>query len=64
MVAGINRDAVEWVRCGLNGKKDKLIYNTMVLLIRISLGRLRNICRLVMGLSIFMENRRRMHIWV
>ena len=64
MVVDINKDAVEWVLCGHNGRKDKLIYNTMVLLIRINLDKLNNIFRSVMGFNISMENRKRMLIWV
>jgi hypothetical protein len=64
MVVDINKDVVEWGLCGLNGRKDKLIYNTMVLPIRMNLVKLNNTFPSVMDFNIFMENQRRMLIWV
>ncbi len=59
----ISKDAAVWEPCGLNGRKDKLTYNTMVLLTRISLAKLNNIYRLAMGFNTFLARLKPVWIW-
>jgi hypothetical protein len=55
MEVDINKDVVVWELYGLNGKKDKSIFNTMVSLIKTNLDKSNNIFLLVMDSNISSE---------
>jgi len=55
MAVDINKDAVAWELYGLNGKKGKSIFNTMVSLIKTNLDKSKNIFLLVMDSNTFLE---------